>query len=107
MIEDADGKIDEVLADIWQRHLPVLRERLEVLDRAAAEASCGTLGKTLELEALSIAHKLAGNLGMFGHHEGSRIASEMEQVLSAPDGHGRAHLAVLSRDLRTSLAADI
>ncbi len=104
MIEDVDGKIDEALTEIWQRHLPVLRERLEILDRAAAEASCGTLGETLELEALSVAHKLAGNLGMFGYDEGSRIASEMEQVLRAPAGPGRADLAGLSRDLRRSLA---
>ena len=71
MINNDDGKIEALLAELWQRHLPALRERLDLLDRTAAEASSGSLAEASRVEAHSIAHKLAGNLGMFGHRQGT------------------------------------
>jgi HPt (histidine-containing phosphotransfer) domain-containing protein len=99
-----DGKIEALLADLWQRHLPTLHERLDILDRTAAEASSGTLAEASRLEALSIAHKLAGNLGMFGHQHATEIASTMEQILKAPTPETLAKLPTISSDLRKTLA---
>ena len=102
-----DGQIEALLADLWQRHLPTLRERLDLLDRAAAEAASGTLAEASRLEALSIAHKLAGNLGMFGHQHGTEIASAMERILKTPTPQTLPTLSGLARDLRTTLAPSL
>ena len=99
-----DEKIEVLLADLWQRHLPTLRERLDLLDRTAAEASSGTLDEELRLEAHSVAHKLAGNLGMFGHQQATEIASAMEQILKAPTPEALATLPAIASDLRKTLA---
>jgi HPt (histidine-containing phosphotransfer) domain-containing protein len=105
MTNNDDGKIEALLADLWQRHLPTLRERLDLLDRTAAEATSGTLAEASRLEALSIAHKLAGNLGMFGHAQATEIAGTMEQILKAPTPETLATLPGLTSDLRRTLAA--
>jgi HPt (histidine-containing phosphotransfer) domain-containing protein len=107
MTKASDGKIDALLAELWQRHLPTLRERLDVLDRAAAEASTGALAETLRIEALSVAHKLAGNLGMFGYQEGTETASKMEQILKTPSAAKLRSLAKLAKELRASVAAGL
>jgi HPt (histidine-containing phosphotransfer) domain-containing protein len=102
-----DGKIEALLADLWQRHLPTLRERLDLLDRTAAEASSGTLEEASRLEAHSVAHKLAGNLGMFGHQEATEIASSMEQILKAPTPETLTNLTGLATELRQNLTASL
>jgi HPt (histidine-containing phosphotransfer) domain-containing protein len=105
MINNDDGKIEALLAELWQRHLPALRERLDLLDRTAAEASSGSLAEASRVEAHSIAHKLAGNLGMFGYQEATDIASAMEQILKAPTPETLATLSSLAHDLRSTLAS--
>jgi HPt (histidine-containing phosphotransfer) domain-containing protein len=100
-----DGKIEALLADLWQRHLPTLRERLDLLTRIGDEASSGTLAEASRLEAHSIAHKLAGNLGMFGHKQATEIAGAMEQILKAPTPETLVTLAGLTSDLRRTLAS--
>jgi HPt (histidine-containing phosphotransfer) domain-containing protein len=110
MIKDDNGKdqkIEALLAELWQRHLPTLRERLDLLDRAAAEASSGTLAEASRLEAHSVAHKLAGNLGMFGHQQATEIASAMEQILKTPTPEAFAHLPGLATELRQNLTASL
>lgn len=105
MINNDDGKIEALLAELWQRHLPALRERLDLLDRTAAEASSGSLAEASRVEAHSIAHKLAGNLGMFGHKQATEIAGTMEQILKAPTPETLVTLAGLTSDLRRTLAS--
>jgi hypothetical protein len=107
MIQDDEGKIEALLADLWRRHLPTLRERLDLLDGTAAEASTGTLAESSRLEALSIAHKLAGNLGMFGHHHSSEIAGIIEHILKAPTPDTLATLTDLTNNLRTTLEGNL
>jgi HPt (histidine-containing phosphotransfer) domain-containing protein len=102
-----DEKIEALLADLWQRHLPTLRERLDLLDRAAAEASSGTLEEASRLEAHSVAHKLAGNLGMFGHQQATEIASSMEQILKTPTPETLTNLTSLATELRQNLTASL
>lgn len=104
MNKKTEAKVDTLIAELWQRHLPTLNERLDLLDRIAAEASSGSLAEPRRAEALSVAHKLAGNLGMFGYPQGSEIASQIEQTLKAPTPQTLADLATLTSQLRQTLA---
>lgn len=101
----SDDEIQALLADVWQRHLPALHERLNLLQRAAESSATGNLSEAARAEAQSTAHKLAGNLGMFGHQEAGDIAGHIEQALKSPTP-GTA-LATLVAKLRQSLAAHI
>ena len=87
------------MMDIWQRNLPQTLERLDVLDLAA---SSDPLPEDLREQATSIAHKLAGSLGMFGFKEGTRLGRTFEQNLESgtPD---RNLLSALSTELRQTL----
>jgi HPt (histidine-containing phosphotransfer) domain-containing protein len=98
-----EGKIEALLADLWQSQLPLLQERLDLIDRTAAEASTGTLSEPSRTEALSIAHKLSGSLGMFGHHQGTDTARAMEQILKEPTPETLGRLNSLATRLREIL----
>lgn len=99
-------KINALLAGLWERSLPLLRERLEVLDRVATEAALGEMGGTSRIEALEIAHKLAGSLGMFGYTEGTEIARRLEQLLDNPALASPSEMAQLVVDLRRTLRVE-
>ena len=92
----------EQIAALWQRNQPRILDRLALLDAAAAASSSGALDPALQQEAAGVAHKLAGSLGMFGFHEGTRMARELEQHLGRPAVHA-ATLAALTAELRQSL----
>lgn len=98
MPDSAQTKTQLMIAALWQRSQPQVLERLALLDRAAA----GPLTQTLQQEAAATAHKLAGSLGMFGFHEGTRFARELEQQLEteSPDP---AQLTALAINLRAAL----
>jgi HPt (histidine-containing phosphotransfer) domain-containing protein len=72
-----------LLATLWERSLPVLRERCALLDRAATAAQAGALTQDLRAEAMAIAHKLSGSLGMFGYPEGTEFARRIEEHLES------------------------
>lgn len=99
-----DAEIQALLDDLWKRHLPSLVERISTLEHAAAEAASGSLPETTRAEAQSVAHKLAGNLGMFGHQEAGEIASRIEQTLKSPAPDTLTALAPLTTQLRDRLA---
>ena len=70
------------IAAVWRRAQPQTRERLLLLRRAADElASTRTIDPELRAEAASIAHKLAGSLGMFGFPEATGHARAIEVTL--------------------------
>jgi len=73
----------KLLATLWERSLPVLRERCALLQSAAAAAQTGTLTQDLRAEATAIAHKLSGSLGMFGYPEGTEFARRIEEHLES------------------------
>jgi HPt (histidine-containing phosphotransfer) domain-containing protein len=73
-----DPEIHALLQDLWQRHLPATRERLDVLENAVRLAFAGQLNETKRTEAQSVAHKLSGNLGMFGYKEAGEVAGDIE-----------------------------
>ena len=91
-----------LIAAIWLRIQPLIEERLATIDQAAAAATAGSLAEELRVEALDVAHKLAGALGMYGYDEGTRVAREIEILLggSEPDA---ARLSALIADLRESI----
>ncbi len=73
----------KLLAALWERNLPVLRERFAQLELAAAAARAGTMTQPQRDGAIATAHKLAGSLGMFGYPEGTECARRIEQQLEA------------------------
>jgi HPt (histidine-containing phosphotransfer) domain-containing protein len=103
--DKSNDEIDTLLSELWQRHLPILLERLDILDRAAAAATAGPLAEPSRQEALTIAHKLSGNLGMFGYKRAGNIASQMEYILRAPTPEGLGRLSALASELRSVLAS--
>jgi HPt (histidine-containing phosphotransfer) domain-containing protein len=105
--DSANEDIRILLDDLWQRHLPALHERLDLLDRTAKDAASGNLPEPEREEAQSVAHKLAGNLGMFGHNQAGDIASQMEQILKAPTTQTLPELAPLAQSLRQELAPNL
>ena len=90
--------INPAIAALWQRNQPQTLSRLDLLDQAAT----GPLTPALRGEAIAIAHKFAGSLGMFGFHEGTRIARDLEAHLESPTPDATT-LASLTAELRTSL----
>jgi len=98
MSEATQSATQKLIDSLWQRNQPQVLERLALLDLAASEP----LTPELRQNAIATAHKLAGSLGMFGFHEGTRIARELEQHLetAAPD---EARLRALTAELRQTL----
>ena len=62
------------------------------------------LDEATRIEALNIAHKLAGSLGMYGYQQGTEVASKMEGIFKSPTPEKLLTLRALSLDLRNSLA---
>lgn len=103
MTLEEEAKIDVLLKSMWERHLPTLYERLDLLDRAASEAASGTMSKTLRAQAFDIAHKLSGSLGMFGYQHGTEIARQIEQILKTSSEDSYGDLTSLTIELRQTL----
>ena len=100
---NAEEEINALLAELWERHLPSTRERLAALERAIANGGAQSLKETERAEARSIAHKLSGNLGMFGHQQAGLIAGEIEEVLKSPSEESLPQLVSLVQRLRQVL----
>ena len=107
MKKPTPDQIDDILAQLWRKNLPTIRERLDLMDRFGAAAALGTLDEPMRIEALAIAHKLAGSLGMYGYPQGTEVASKMERILKSPTPETLATLHTLATDLRKSLAAGL
>jgi HPt (histidine-containing phosphotransfer) domain-containing protein len=105
--DQVDDQIADLLAQLWQKNLPTVRERLNLLDKFGTVASSGKLDEPTRMEALNIAHKLAGSLGMYGYQQGTEVASKMERILKSPTPETLLTLRSLAVDLRKSLAAGL
>ncbi len=104
MSNTPETEIQTLLQDIWKRHLPQLLERLNLLEHAATLAASSSLSEEQRAEAQNVAHKLAGNLGMFGHVHAGNTASQIEQILKDPTPQALAELPSLVAMLKESLA---
>ena len=94
---------EQMLTALWQRGLPRLHSRLDLLDRAAASAVAGTLARDVREQAAETAHKLAGSLGMFGYTQGTGLAREIEVLLEAAGEVDTIQLRALTAALRKTL----
>lgn len=99
----ADEATRKLLAGLWEKNLPVLRERLTQLEAAAEAAAAGTLSAEQRREAGSTAHKLAGSLGMFGYPRGTELARALEQSFEARTATEEYGLAAQMAALRIEL----
>jgi HPt (histidine-containing phosphotransfer) domain-containing protein len=106
MNSDDEAKIGALLKNLWERNLPLLHDRLGILDRAASEAASGRMSEGLRVEALEVAHKLSGSLGMFGYPHGTEIARELEMILKTADADGSSRLTSLTTELRQTLLGE-
>jgi HPt (histidine-containing phosphotransfer) domain-containing protein len=93
----------EMLRSIWQRNLPLLRQRVDQLLHAAHADAQGTLTAPQREEAIGVAHKLAGSLGIFGFPEGTRLARAIELRLESPVTSAAPALTQLATALRDDL----
>jgi HPt (histidine-containing phosphotransfer) domain-containing protein len=99
------AKTTLMLAGMWDRNQPLIRQRLDTLNQAAEAASTGVSDPDLHHRAIDIAHKLAGSLGMFGFSRGTEIARELETEL---ENHAAApqRLKQLTADLSAAIFPD-
>jgi len=93
--------VNPMLAAVWERGLPLTRERLTELDNAAAAGHALTAEQ--RASAAATAHKLSGSLGMFGFPEGTEAAREIEQMLEAEGPIDVARFIALTTRLRAAL----
>lgn len=103
MTPDAAAETAALIADLWQRHLPTLSERLAILDRIAASASEAPITAEDREEGIAISHKFAGSLGMYGYSRGTEVASQMEQMLRSETPLDPTLLAGLTIELRETI----
>ena len=94
----------ELLSRVWQQSLPLIRERVISLERAAHDAANETLSAGARTEASDLAHKLAGSLGMFGYPRGTEISREIEHMLEDHGEIDTARFVALAAELRTVLS---
>ncbi len=102
---DRQKDIEAALAVLWEKHKESMYLRLAPMEKASAALSHGSLSDELRDEAKGEAHKLAGSLGTFGLHHGSRLAKEAEELLAA--GAGQAgdaqRLSSIAAELRSEM----
>jgi HPt (histidine-containing phosphotransfer) domain-containing protein len=85
---------------MWQRFLPEISARVDLLEAASQAHAAGTLSDDLCSQAHSAAHKLAGSLGMFGRMQATEHARALELALvqasvSISPADFQAHVDVL------------
>lgn len=74
----------ELLQSVWSEQQPLIAARIGSIERATAALEDGHLGELARAEAQRAAHMLAGSLGIFGSHDASRAAHELELALLHP-----------------------
>ncbi len=102
MQNSVQDRTARLIADLWLKSQPQVRQRVAVLEAAAAAAQIAPLSNEQRAEAESIAHKLAGSLGMFGFPAGTEAARAYEVELHAP-APDPAKLTELAATLRATL----
>lgn len=73
--------MDQMLATLWERNLPLTRERFAKLRQFTADLRAGSATDEARKEAGEIAHKFAGSLGMYGFHRCTEPARQLELLL--------------------------
>ena len=107
MSKQPDAEIQALLTDLWQRHLPMTIERLDLLDRAATKAASGTLPEETRAEAQSWPTNSQALSACSVTRRHGEIASQIEQILKAPTPKTLSSLSSLTSSLRKTLAAHL
>ncbi len=98
------SKLVAALDQLWTRFLPEIRNRVGLLEAAAAACAANQLSTEQHKTAHAAAHKLAGSLGTFNLAHGTGLAREFELALAGnrtPDPSVAGRLAELAAELRT------
>ena len=101
----ADAALSQAIDRLWVRFLPEIRERVAILEAAAAAASSGKLTARHREAAQAAAHKLAGVLGTFSLTRGTVLAREAEVTYreSAPGPSAGKRLVAIAAELRAMI----
>ncbi len=87
----------KMIAGIWRRNRTQVLSRIELLECTATALAAESLTPLLLQEALSVSHKLAGSLGMFGYGEGTLLARVLEQQLESATPNAGVMLVTIAR----------
>jgi len=79
----AQPAMAQAIEAMWVKFLPLMEERLAILEAAETALSSGLLTIEQRVAANTAAHKLAGVLGTFGLTKGTILAREVEILYSA------------------------
>ena len=101
--ESVEQQYGDAVDKIWQQYQDVMVKRMTVLQAAVTAVKSGKLTEELQKSAEKEAHKLAGVLGMFGREAGTRLAREIEELLSE-DSYALHKLPSLVQELDELLA---
>jgi DNA-binding response OmpR family regulator/HPt (histidine-containing phosphotransfer) domain-containing protein len=85
--------VPQRLAEIWDRHQATMFDRVANIDRVITALENGSLDVETRKNALHSAHTLAGALGTFGLPLGSKVAKQIELLLSSEIDLTPAHIA--------------
>jgi HPt (histidine-containing phosphotransfer) domain-containing protein len=101
-----NDQLQAAMAAVWEKSLPLLRQRVDVLETAVATLEAGTLNKELRDQATHEAHRLAGLLGTFGYPEGTDAARVLELAFDAHQAEAM-HTQPGSADFAASLMSAV
>ncbi|MGF1938466.1 MAG: response regulator [Nostoc sp. ChiQUE02] len=88
------------VAEIWQRFQGRVDEQVRVLEEAIATLNQNTLNPELLSHAAKEAHTLAGSLGTFGLPLGSKLARNIELLLSSGQSWSKSEISNLESWVR-------
>ena len=71
------------LGMVWAKHHQKSLKKVNILQKTFEAWKNQQLNQSQREEAQAIAHKLAGNLGIFGFEQGSIVAKNIEEILQA------------------------
>ena len=100
----------KALEVVWKKFEGLNGDRLEILERANRAWRENSLEGYLLHQAKWAAHRLAGSLGVFGFSEGSRLATEIEQLLEiqlTSESDRSRHFSKLLIALKNSLESNL
>jgi HPt (histidine-containing phosphotransfer) domain-containing protein len=104
MATDGQAALTAALDRMWLQYLPLMQERVEVLEAAARDFTAGPLSLERQQAAQAAAHKLAGVLGTFGLTRGTVLARELEIMYSRqndPEAALAERLGSIAAEIRT------
>jgi HPt (histidine-containing phosphotransfer) domain-containing protein len=77
------AQLQAAMAKVWQKSLPLLRERVDTLEQALSAVQTDQLTPAIRSNAALEAHRLAGLLGTFGYPDGTDAARMFEIVFDS------------------------